>query len=164
MFDNQDSFKSITKNVTASVIDSLGESFTQTGTMKKLLMMQWPTNLQELIYASATIEVSDQELRELISVAAKAKDDDVSFVDKEITVEMLDLCWFFALSKNFVAFSTILTVMPVSFYSTKFTITVLNHFWNETQYTIVKSQFLPYCLLVVLIIVHFHQSLSPESA
>ena len=83
MFDNQDSFRSITKNVTASVIDSLGESFTQTGTMKKLLMMQWPTNLQELIYASATIEVSDQELREkLISEAAKAKDDDVSFVDK----------------------------------------------------------------------------------
>ena len=77
---------------------------------------------------------------------------------------MLDLCWFFALSKNFVAFSTILTVMPASFYSTKFTITVLNHFWNETQYTIVISQFLPYCLMVVLIIVHFHQSLSPESA
>ena len=45
---------------------------------------------------------------------------------------MLDLRWFFAMRMNFIAFSTVLAEMPVSFYSSKFTILMLDHFWDET--------------------------------
>ena len=80
-----------------------------------------------------------------------------------VIVEALDLRWFYTDRKNFVAFSTILATMPVSFYSSKFAILVVKHFWDETQKTIVKKQFIPYMIFVVVSTVHFHSSLLAEA-
>ena len=48
-------------------------------------------------------------------------EDEVKCQSRPVVVEILDLRWFFALRRNFIAFSTILTAMPTSFYSSKFT-------------------------------------------
>ena len=62
-----------------------------------------------------------------------------NYLNQEIIVEMLDLRWFYAMRKNFVAFSTVLASMPVNFYSSKFTILMLDYFWDETQRMILKK-------------------------
>ena len=72
---------------------------------------------------------------------------------------MLDLRWLFAFRKNFVALSTVLADMPVTFYSSQVTKVLLSHFWDETKSMILYKQFLPYLLLVLLTMVHFYRSL-----
>ena len=101
-------------------------------------------------------------LTELIKEAAEKAGLDPPTQNTDIVVEFLDLRWFFTFKSNFVAFSTILTEMPVSFYSLKFTKILLNHYWNETQKKIIISQFIPYIALALLTIIYFHYSLTQD--
>lgn len=115
--------------MTATVVNSLGDSFIQTRKMKEIRMMDWPNDVDEYILPSATLEMCREKLAELVKEFSKEK----NMVSKPVLVEVLDLRWFYADRKNFVAFATILTAMPVNFYSSKFTIVLLNYFWDETQ-------------------------------
>ena len=92
-------------------------------------MMHWPTDVDEYILPSDTLELCRDRLEELVKESSSEK----NMVSMLVLVEVLDLRWFYAGRKNFVAFATILTAMPVSFYSSKFTIVLLNYFWDETQ-------------------------------
>lgn len=76
---------------------------------------------------------------------------------------MLCLDWLFADGKNFIALSTILSKMPVKFYSSKFVMKLLDHFWDEAQSMMIWHKLLPYIALVVLAIIYFHHSLSQEA-
>ena len=44
-FDNQGSMQELTENMTLQVIDSLSASFVQTGALKEISMIEWPTNM-----------------------------------------------------------------------------------------------------------------------
>ena len=89
-------------------------------------MMDWPNGLPEIILSSPTIEVSKEQLQEEVNNMNK----DASSQSIPVIVERLDLRWLFAQKKNFIAFSTILTVMPVGFYSSKFISVILNKYWD----------------------------------
>ena len=128
-FTSQESLSHITENVTGPVIDALGECLIQTGQMSSIEMLDWPAGKSEFIHASATTDISKEELVDLIS---KDNTDGAPTQSMAVSVELLDLRWFYTFRSNFIAFSTILTTMPVSFYSLKLTNILLNHYWGET--------------------------------
>ena len=55
VFDDQNSLKSMIEHVTTPVIDSLSNSFIQTGTMRKIDLLNWPDGWKNFIYMSDTL-------------------------------------------------------------------------------------------------------------
>ena len=96
--------------------------------MKSIDFMEWPTNMPEFILPSPTVAVSKDQLTELVKEACPQG----GTQNMEVVVKLLDLRWFYALKDNFIAYSTIITLMPVGFYSSQFAKVVLNYYWDET--------------------------------
>ena len=91
-------------NMSSQVIDSLSKSFIQTGSMKKIVMLDWPTDQKGyFVQMSDTLEISQDELNSLLK-----KEKDCKYNSRPVVVELLNLSWFFAGKKNFIAFSMIL--------------------------------------------------------
>ena len=55
------------ENMSQQVIESLSNSFIQTGSMKSICMLEWPTDLKDyFLYMSDTLEISHKRLAELL--------------------------------------------------------------------------------------------------
>ena len=98
--------------------------------MRDINMLDWPSDLSALTLMVDSLDVSKDQLQQIIN---DQKHDADSIQLRPIVVEMLDLRWLFAAKKNFVAFSMLLSDMPASFYTTKFTVMLLDNFWQQTQ-------------------------------
>ena len=117
-------------HVTTPVIDALSNSFTQTSTMRELDLLRWPNKVKKLFFMSDTLEISEEMLEGMLKKKVKKGKED-TMMKKTVIVELLDLRWFFNHRKNFIGFSTILAKMPPSFYSSTFTTTLLDQFWDD---------------------------------
>lgn len=96
-------------NMSSQVIDSLSKSFIQTGSMKKIVMLDWPTDQKGyFVQMSDTLEISQDELNSLLKKSLFEKKKDYKCNSRPVVVELLNLSWFFAGKKNFIAFSMIL--------------------------------------------------------
>ena len=65
-FDNQESMRVLTEAMTLQVIDSMSASFVQTGSLKEINMIEWPTDKSEFTFMSETVEVTKEKLEELL--------------------------------------------------------------------------------------------------
>lgn len=84
-------------NMSSQVIDSLSKSFIQTGSMKKIVMLDWPTDQKGyFVQMSDTLEISQDELNSLLK-----KEKDCKYNSRPVVVELLNLSWFFAGKKKF---------------------------------------------------------------
>jgi len=77
-----------------------------------------------------------------------------------VTVQVLDLGWFFENKQNFAAFTALLQNLPSSLYASLFIESILNQFWSEQKHALFMTQFLPYLTYIILAFVYMKRALS----
>ena len=95
VFDGQHDLEAIAQQVTNQVNESLRRSFCQTGSMKNITLMDWPSDFKEFTYMSDTIEVTTEDLEKRVMKKKSKKGDEMIFMRRPVIVELLDLRWFF---------------------------------------------------------------------
>ena len=76
---------------------------------------------------------------------------------------MIEMNWFFADRRNFVAFSQYLKNRPNKVYSSWLIQILMTQYWATTQRELVYKQFLPFIIRAVLSIVYFVYMLNDDS-
>lgn len=80
-------------------------------------------------------------------------------IGRTVIVEKLDLSWLYEQGNSFSDFVSKLNQMPASLYTSKFTVSLLEMFWDDIQKKIIYRFFLPFVSLYVLAVVYFQMIL-----
>ena len=76
--------------------------------MKNINLMDWPSDFQEFTFMSDSLEVTREEIENLVMAQKAKKGGEDTIMRRPVIVELLDLRWFFNERRNFIAFSKIL--------------------------------------------------------
>ena len=93
-----------------------------------------------------------EELEELL------KDDEHRAL-RAINVRVHNLGWLYSDRKNFASFCTILQGLPSQVYASEFVECLLDQYWDDTQWHIVKYYFIPNTIFATVTILFFQVAL-----
>ena len=123
-------------NISPEAIEAIDTCFVENNSTRKFRLMVWPSKLILLTFMNESTVLRDEEIQKEINKATKklrglCHRDEIT-VKRPVTMRYVDMEWFFADRKNFVAFESMLLGLPNSVYTSEFMNCLLDQFWKET--------------------------------
>ena len=107
-------------------------------------------------------EVTEEQILAKIHEQMTKDSSESNRLNRPVTVEVLNLHWFFIGGSELRALAILLSNLPTRFFSSRYITVMLSQFWDTTRTTIVYKQFLPFTVLVVFAILYYHRVLTQE--
>ena len=88
---------------------------------------------------------------------------------RPVKVSVFEIRWMYENNKNFMKLAQVLSDTKSTFYATEFIFKLLNQFWDDDQWKILKLQFFPYMFYMLNSVLYSYYALrrdlrdSPES-
>ena len=115
------------KNLTAEIIDSLNNCSVETHRASKITILKWPKELLFLIYPTDSLIVDGETLQAKVNQKKFH-----NLMKRPVSVRFLEMSWFNAERKNFIALAGSLQGLTSNVYSSEFVAYLLDLFWAQT--------------------------------
>lgn len=155
VFKNQADCSVFLRSSTSASTEEFNVCFVDTPFTKKIASAEWPDCVEFLCIRHKNIQITKEIVDKTIEEAiAKASGEPLT-MNRAVSVNMLEMGWFFKNKKNFVAFSELLKNLPKKVYGSLLLQAILGSFWEDKQRYIKIYHFTPFCIFVILSVMHF---------